>query len=589
MKNLPKLKALLAFDLSRIGRWLWVWWGLCLLQAGLVAGLCLGLYESQSWTAEFFWSVHAVAFLFLAVFVGSLLIPCHPGGEGSFFHARPVRTEGLLATRFVLGILALLLPLYLARLVPLFIVEPRFGPISAYSVHFWGIHLGVVSCLGAIAVASRKTSDYLGLSLLAAAIFAAVAFAFGHLAHREANWIRVASPQTAEILWHSGLALLGAVGFAFVTRSLCQGNRSWKAVVPAVAFLIALAAAWQPMRFVSDISNTTRFVSPDGIDLAKIQFKPERDSVYGLQENGKPGNYSSRLLSLPPYWDYEGDENYDEGASDFGFIQGTLEVTGLDPEVAIAARLLEARWIAPDGEIIPYNPPSGTFSITGSNHHLPPPTPTDARLDSLLGVPPRGAEKAPELQGTRTLFFGTRASIYKRFKDQPGRLEMRLRVHFWTHDIGAILPLDQSGATDRSDQLYRLSDLAIRGNELKTRVVSPRESKRWQLPFEGDWSSNWNWRLHHERSGWRSSTWRSGSGGYPVLESLLWYYQDLDFQIEERNDASDPLPEDRESLRLVEITPRYLGTTEVDVVVEDFALVQTKAIERARRNDQPDP
>ena len=360
--SIKKWQALASFDLSRVKVWLMIWWGCCLLQALLAVALING--HADSLIEPITLGLYPANFLFITILVGAVLRPCRPGSQKSYFQGLAVSPTTLLLSRLLWIILAILLPLYLARLVPLFIIAPELGSLSAYTVFYWGIHLGFVACAGAIATASKKTSTYLLSVFLSAVGLAVIVGLTSQLSFRESNWIRVASPQGAELLWRSGLSFIGALGFALVIRSLYRGRHSWKLGLTAVTLAVIIAALWKPIRFISDWKSLGHEVPSELVDVSQLNFETERSNGYYGQLNSKPGHYSGGSRSTPPY--YDGVDEWNTNKEHFWFISGSLTVQNLDPKLAFTARLLEARWIAPDGEVLPYAPPSGTYSVTNS-------------------------------------------------------------------------------------------------------------------------------------------------------------------------------------------------------------------------------
>ena len=99
--------------------------------------------------------------------------------------------------------------------------------------------------------------------------------------------------------------------------------------------------------------------------------------------------------------------------------------------------------------------------------------------------------------------------------------------------------------------------------------------------MEGNWVSMWNWMLHDPKTGRRGTSTGSGGGGYALFCSLYWRKMDVSFRPGVREGLPDLRP--HESLRLVQIEPRYMGSAEVEVVVEDFVLVPERNIEMAEK------
>ena len=579
--GIKQLIALFAFDLSRVRILLWIWWGLCLVQVGLAVAILYGHANDLVEPIHLF--LYPINFLFIAILVGAFLRPCRPGSQWSYFRGMTIPPSALLSSRLLLIVVAVLFPLYLSRLVPLIRVAPEFDAISAYTVFYWGIHLGVVACAGAIATASQKTSNYLLCTFLAAVGLAFIAGLTSQLAFRESNWIRVASPEGAELLWQSGLCLVGALSFCLVIRALYLGRSSWKLGITAITLAVAIAALLKPIRFIHDWKNSGHEISADLIDVSKLSFETKRAHGYRGQMNTSPGSYSGVSRSTPPY--YDGREEWNTNDERFWFIGSSITVQNLDPEVSFSPRLLEARWVAPEGEVVLYEPPSGTYSVNGSDFLPPPPGPTHARLEALLGPEPEGSYRPKHsLQSSQIIAFGAWTSVYEKFKTTPGRLEIRVRLDFYQHEIGERLPLNQIGAISDSKAMARITKVTHTNDEIETQFMRFQESKRWSRPIGSSWVSGWNWMLHDPTTGWRPRWQGSGSGGRSIFESVLHLRQDSD--VRKKSDRGEPAPTDNfDSLQLLQIVPRYLGSTEVELTVEDFALVTEDEIKSAQRDD----
>lgn len=567
------------FDGSRNRYFFLLWWLLCGVQAAL---FLVYAWDESSDTVQRLGILSMGSYLFLAVLVGMIVQTGHPGRTHSFFQVKPVGSATLWWSRLAWIFGVLLGPLYLAQLTPLLWVDPKIGPISAFTVYFWSLHGGAVCLLAAIAAASPKLSSYLLRALFGGGIIIAVAMLFGQLAYRESNWIFVASPETAELLWQAGLSVLGALIFATVCAYLYKGGRSWKVGVVAIASALVLAAAWQPIDFRTDAGRVGYPVGA-AVDLSEAVYEAGRDHSWAgfkTQQNRSPGSYSTYVQSKPPYWN--------GGEEHFWFIPGQFKIEERDPELAYSARLLDARWIAPDGEVLPYEPPAGTFSIRNSTHTLPPPMPTEARLNTFFGPMPEADSVAAQSGSTSIVLFGAWTSDYERYKTTPGRLEMRVRVDFYEHQLAESFPLREAGRTLRDDQgLFRFAGHSLEGDKLELRTIALSGAERWYIPIEERWSSGWRWMIYNPETGRRAAATGLGTSGGDVASSVRRNRVNLSFNSKiTRGGRRMPDISDPEALTLVCIDPRYLGSTEVDVVVEDFPLVTEKSIEWARRDDR---
>jgi hypothetical protein len=267
-------------------------------------------------------------------------------------------------------------------------------------------------------------------------------------------------------------------------------------------------------------------------------------------------------------------------------MEGMLRIHGLDPELAYSARLLDARWVAPDGEVIVYDPPQGTFSVQNNNHTLPPPPPTKAQLDKILGPAPDEGRYTPEENGTTTLLFGAWTSVYERFNTTPGRLEMRVRIDFYSYEAGPVLPLRDPGFTDTTDGVLRLTAVSKTGDALEFQTDRWRALTRWRVPMEDRWSSSWRRLLRDSETGRRGFANRGGaSTGNTVFGSLRRTRKTRTLQAEDQRQGFPEL-NTYSSWELVHVAPRYLGSAEVDVAMEAFQLVTKKNIEWAKKHDQ---
>lgn len=583
---MKRLRTQFFFDFSRCRRGLMLWWLYCLLPAVVGIGLLFDLPFDVVELAEY---VSLAAYLLLAVFVGMVFQPSHAGRPGGFFQALPVSGGALLRARLAFVVLFLLLPYYLGLLVPLVLIEPAFGTISAFSVHFWGTHAGLVLLFGALAAVSRKTSSYLLRTCFAVAILVGVSEFFSRFAHHESNWVQVASPEAGELLWQVGLSLAGGLCFAGLVWSVYRGRRSWWVGGPVIAAALLLAAAWQVVDFRTEPAKVGHPLPEGIIELSELTFVAERglQRSYEMQRNTDNGGYSGWGQSNPPYWNNPEEQ--------FWFLRGQFEIEGIDPELAYSARLLEARWVAPDGEVVTYAPPAGTFSIRNQYFMQPPPPPTTAGLDALLGAaPPSDSGFDHRRSGpTEILLFGAWTSTFEQFKTTPGRLELRVRVDLYRHDLGAVFPLQPDAAGDsvtkreanRSSGLSRLVAVGSGGDELSLRLVQFSAAKRWRMSAGERWSSDWNWMIHHSETGRRGLKSGGGGGNRTLFNHLAHGWRTFRFR---PNTPSQDLPDltQPDALQLVRIQPRYLGSIEVPVVVEDFSLVTQESIDWARKDDQ---
>lgn len=560
-------------DWSRHRYALLLWWLFC--GAYLLLGLAY-IWADSPHTSEWFQIVAVGSYLFIAVLVGMTIQTFHPGWTASFFRVKPVRRGELWWSRLLWIFAVLLGPLYLAQLAPLLWVEPKIGPVSAFSVHFWSLHGAGVCLLAVVAAGSSRLSSYLLRALFVVGILIAVAMLFSRLAHRESNWWLVASPEVAELLWQAGLSVTGAVIFAVVCIHFYRGRRSWKVQAGAMGSALVLAAAWGPFEFRTDIDQVGHPVGSE-VDLSQAVYRADRDhpmSAFRTQRNREPGGYSTYSQSIPPY--------RNGGEERFWFIRGRFEIEGIDPAVAYSARLLEARWIAPDGTVLPYAPPPGTYAIRNSSHSLPPPLPTAARMQAFFGANPNQSVRAAQPGGAPILLFGAWTSDYERYQDKPGRLEMRLRVDFYTHRSEVAFRLRKEASTLRHDGLpIKFAGYSFKADELLLRTTQLQAASRWQIPLEDRWSNGGQWMLYHPETGRRSSYTGGGYARFRLLGSIRVVQKRMKFNPDfaAMPDLSDP-----EALRLVRIDGHYLGSTEVRVVTEDFPLVTQESIEPARSN-----
>lgn len=394
------------FDWTRSRGLLFGWWGLCALTLLAFFG---EMWEQGSDAAERLRSLSAVIYLYLAVLVGVVIRTAQPGRANSFFQVKPVGSGELLLGRVAFLWALVLFPLYLTQVGPLLWVEPAVGPVTAFSFYFWTLHGGAVAFLMAIAAVSEKLTSYLLRTLLGCAVLMGVSMLCSQFAYRESNWWLVASPEAAELLWRGGLAGLGTMVFLGVCFHRYRGGRSWKVGAGAIGSSLVLAAAWQAIEFRVDIQKAGHPVGT-ALDLSEAVYRAGiSDSMSGFktQRNDGPGSYGTSMQTDPPYWG---------GAEErFWFVQGEFEVTGIDPEVAYSARLLDARWVAPDGTVLPYTPPPGTFSVRLSTSTLPPPQPTAERMKALFGPDPDRSRSANERRGTSLLLFGAWTSTYEQW------------------------------------------------------------------------------------------------------------------------------------------------------------------------------
>jgi len=341
-------------------------------------------------------------------------------------------------------------------------------------------------------------------------------------------------------------------------------------------YCVLQALAWHPINFRID-DEAVRHPIPDEIfNEEDLSFVAERGSglaSYLTQGVSSGGNFMKGPRVEPPYWDST-EEAY-------WFIAGQFEIKGLNPELAYSARLLEARWMASGGEVIVYDRPAGTFLIGDPISMLIAPRPTTAGLNALLGTP-----REKELQFLREnkgedsiLLFGAWTSEYERYKTTPGLLEMRVRVDLFTHAIDR-LPLDSMEPSPGKLTDHRLMGFETFGNELTVHIQKCRAAKRWARPMEERWS---DWMLYSPETGQRGF---QAGGGYSYT-TLLHGFQLMKSRLRYRFENGYPpdLPDlsDPEALEIIHIQQQYLGSTEVDVVIEDFSLVTEQSIEWAER------
>lgn len=581
------LRILFFFEFSRCKRGLMLWWLYCLLPAVVGFGLLFNLPFDGVELAQY---VSWAAYLLLAVFVGMVFQPSHAGRQGGFFQALPISGGTLLRGRLAFCVLYLLLPYYFGLLVPLILIEPDLDPISAFSVHFWGTHLGLVLLFATLAAVSRKTPSYLLMVFLAGAVLSGVSEFFSRFTWRESHWVQVSSPEAAELLWQVGLSLAGALCFAGLVWSVYRGRRSWWVGGPVLVTALLLAAARQIIDFRTDPAKVGHSL-PDGfLQVEKLTFQAGRSSpqsAFETQQNPKPGSYGNYAQSKPPYWN-NGEERY-------WFVRGQFEIEGIDPELAYSARLLQARWVAPDGQAIPYDPPPGTFSIRNQYFASPPPPPTTACLDALLGAaPPWDSGFNRQRTGrTEVLLFGAWTSTFERFEATSGRLELRVRVDVYRHELGAVFPLlpeAERGSVmnreaNRNSVLSRLVAVSGDTDGLEIRLSQFKGAKRWRMPLGERWNSGWNWMIHHPETGRRGISSGGGSGNSTLFNHLAHGWQRFRFRPETPTQDLPDLTQ-LDALQLVRIQPRYLGSIEVPVVVEDFSLVTQESINWARKDDQ---
>ncbi|HBR93523.1 MAG TPA: hypothetical protein DEA90_05100 [Opitutae bacterium] len=105
-------------------------------------------------------------------------------------------------------------------------------------------------------------------------------------------------------------------------------------------------------------------------------------------------------------------------------------------------------------------------------------------------------------------------------------------------------------------------------------------AKRWSSPVEERWS---DWMLYSPESGRRGRQMGGGGGHTTTLTG---------FQLEKsriRFKSGNGYPQgfqefsELEALEIIHLQSHYLGSTEVNVVVEDFALVTEKSIKWTQR------
>lgn len=573
-------RALLYFDYSRFRGWLIAWWLCCLLVS--VTGVSL-VGSGASLLGENGTALTLSAtYLIFVILVGLLFQPMHPGRPESFFRARSVAPGRVLLSRWCFAALLILLPHFLAHLVPLLLVESSFDAASAFATAYWGKHLGALALLGALAAASKKMSSYLLRSLFGGAGLLAVISGMAHFSQRESNWIFVASPEAGRLLWELGLCLLTVFIFIAITAALYLGRGSWRLAVVGILASLCLASAWQSVRFLTDVSEVGHALSDLIVDVGALSFTADREYHHGsyrVQRNRGIARSSTSGQSAPPYWN--------NAVEEFWFIPGQLKIEGLHPALAYSARLLEARWVSNDGEVVVYDPPMGTHSVRNQGYTEPPPTVTTDRMVELFGEPPsRPQYFNPTEAEAGMLLFGAWTSTYERFKSSPGRLELRVRVDFYRHELNQKIPLVRGADGVGTSSYGRLVNLESSALELEASLQMLTPKYRWALPIEQRWSQNFrNWWVHDPASGERAPAMGIGYSGGSPWHGLIQRTLKLSF---EENGSQWFLPDlaHPESLELLHVEPHYLGTSVLDITTEGFALVTKESIEWAERDER---
>ena len=576
LKNfVSPLRGVFYFDFSRCRYWLLTWWFTCLVVIAMsvtlvTSGVMFFGGNGETITVQ-------TSYLIFLILVGLIFQPAHPGLQRSFFRGRPVSPRQVLVSRWCFVALFVLLPHFLSQLAPLLLVDFSFDAVSAFSVYYWGVHLGVVAVLGALATASKKMSSYLLRSFFGGALLLGVASATKIYSGLESNWIYVTSPEAGRLLWVVGICLFALFVFVAIMGALYRGRGSWRLAVVGIVVAILLAAALQPVRFLVDVSKVGELISEQLVSLDTLSFKADRQGVYSgyyVQRNRGLTGSSTSGLSSPPYWKNDAEE--------FWFIRGEFEIEGLDPELAYSARLLEARWVSDDGDVVEYDPPTGTNSVRNLGYRLHPPIATTAGIVALLGEPSVRPKYFYPITGkSDLLLFGAWTSVYERFKTTPGRLELRVRVDFYRHDIGQRIPLSGEESEAAPTNSFRLRGVASEGGELEARVHTFAAAKTWGLGMnQRRGYSSRDWVLYDPKTKERAPADGFGSRGSLLWQSVSGRHFDITFQGNEVRwnlpDVSHP-----ELLELIHLEPRYLGSAVVEVTTEDFRLVTKETIERA--------
>jgi hypothetical protein len=571
-----QLRALLAFDLSRCRFWLAMWLGCCAVQA--VAGVYLiltGALLMGEGAGLFVFSTYAL-FVILA---GRILLPSHPGRPHGFLRTRPVSPNALLGSRLLGCVLILLLPHFMSLCLPLCLLHTTLAEYTAFAVYYWGIHLCMLGALTAVAAGTPKISSYLlvsGLSFSGMMTFAQLCRPF---VISESTWIPVRSPETSSLLWASGMSVVAGGFFIVLAGLLYRGGRPWKIGVCGFFVALVVSVLGRSIEFISDGIRPDQFVSSVLLE-ENLNFKVKRSTrtpAFETQRNDSDGTYSTYGQMAPPY--------YKSSKDQFWFIRGNLEIEGLDPELAYSARLLETRWIAPNGEVIEYTPPAGTFSIRNLRHLMPPAPPTHARLVTLLGEEPVSEWGIPivPVRSTDVLLFGAWTSIYERFKTTPGRLEIRVQVDLYSHD-SLSFPLNSDDSVWEAGQLYRFNGYDVVGDTLTVRIHQFSAAQQFTESIGQTRSSGVGWMLHDAGTGERWESHGFAVGSSSVWQSVRQTRSRFTYESSQRSKKSRSLS-NPEALELIRILPSYLGSREVSIVVEDFSLVPERSIEEVERSN----
>lgn len=557
------------FDLRRCRVSLIAWWCFC---AGLaVLGWLLFNGMPEPYLAVASWLQFAVL-AFLAVVVGLVVQPGNPGRTRSFFRARPVSAAGLAWARALLLGLGVLLPLYLGALPIVLAVAPDGLGLLAFSLHFLPSYAAAILLLAALASRTRTMAGYLVAAVVVGIVLMFVSEAAKDIARRGGVFVNAGNPAAAQLLWQT-IVLLGAGGIFFWSFLRIYGPRKAVLAMSACgAMALLAAAAMRAPNFRHDPRHYGWTVPESVVETKELQWKVERLGKNYDTIIIKPHGMSGWTQWWPPYVDSHSEQ--------FWTFSGSLSVERLDSEIAFSARLIDAQWTAPDGAVLALTPPAGHSELDPA-HPLPPPRAFKAGVERLLGV--RIADPFPiraisDRAAAVTILFGAWTSDYARYRTEPGRLEARVRVDFYRHEVVATLPLAEAATISTAEGSVHYSGSQPTDDGLTLSLTTLRPEADFRSPIGTTWSSYAAWYVFEPGGGGAAEN-GGGRGRAPVFPWTIVDRERMRFEPSGLPRENPPDFQHPERLKLARIRAVYLGSTEVTLTLDDLPLVNPKSLE----------
>lgn len=559
---------LMQFDFRRCWKFFSVWWGYCLVFLGFGLSIIYSReYPEHENVGKYLFMLSGY-FGLLPLLIALIIQPYRTGRLQSFFNVRTVSSKDPVKARLWLIAICLLLPFYIAQLVPLSLLRLDRIVISAFTLFFWLVYGAAGLALSFVAALSKGLTSSLVHTALSSFLVLnlwPLAFLLNHY-WADSVVYYITYPEAIRLLWITSVCFCGGSLFFFLLRRVYARSFRWYLIVPGAVIAVACVGLLTIPKFKPDTDGWVYPVTTGQIDLDALNYQVSRDVNSGFEvRRNRVGGHSVSGQAKPPYVDTNGEE--------FWFFRGQLKVDGLDPKLNYTAKLLDAQWIAESGEVLDYAPSEGTESVTGAMYPPFPAPPTEARLDDLLpgvaGVP----YQVPVVSGSDLLLFGAWTSDYERFKDMSGQLELTVRVDFYAHTVGLEIPLAGPFRETREEGTYVLGAMNQSPGELEIELIRLQAAGYAQVLAKNRWSGGNDWILYDSESFERKTSSGFVSEGYS-FGSLGIRRLRLEFLAGHMGRNRNP----PDSLRLVRIQPIYLGSTTFQITVNDIAPVNERAL-----------